>query len=170
MKLFNFTYLVILITLVFSKSIDTNDINNTILIKRDHDTCDPKGFSNINRQYAVSFYNQPDGSLGTLYDCEVKYDGSTIKCKVDVPLAPDDSVTFKVKRWTAYNCTRDLCSSGNAQRKSYIFDKNGKIRGNSKNLKVNVGDHFCYRYIYGKKKCDVNYEILSMKYTMFGGF
>jgi len=41
---------------------------------------------------------------------------------------------------------------------------------NSKSKKVNAGDYFCYRYIYKGKMCDVNYEIKSMKYTMFGGF
>jgi len=56
----------------------------------------------------------------------IKYDGTIIKCKVEVPLAPDDSVIFKVKRPTTYNCIRDLCSRGDDERENYIFDKNGK--------------------------------------------
>jgi len=162
-------FLSVFFTLILSKTIDINNINeftnkNITLIKRSHSTCDPDGFNEINRQYAVSFYNQPDGSLGTLYDCEIHYDNTLITCKVDKPLIPDDFVGFRVRRSTAYNCNKYVCGQPTATRRNYIFDKNGKIRGDSKDLKVNIGNHFCYRYIYGKEKCDVNFEIISLKY------
>jgi len=68
----------------------------------------------------------------------IKYDGTIIKCKVDVPLAPDDSVIFKVKRSTTYNCTRFYAVEEMIKEKIIFLIKMEKIRGNSKSKKVNV--------------------------------
>jgi len=99
MKLFILIYLTTLITMTLSKSIN-------ILTKRDHGTRDPDAFSSINRHYAVTAFDRSGAAVGTLYTCEIYRDGTKIKCSVDLPWSPDDTVTFNVKQSKAYDCTK----------------------------------------------------------------
>jgi len=163
MQYFNtLIFLFLCFQLIFTKSV------NDTLIKRSHSTCDPEAFGSINRQYTVTFFDQPHGSVGYLYGCEVHYDGSLIACRVDIPLGIDDFITYRVKRSTAYKCDKNVCGQPRTKKYNYIFDKKGNKKPNTQDGRITVGDHFCYRYEYinnnKKSLCDANFEILNVHY------
>jgi len=106
----------------------------------------------------IAYRNRSNHNGYKLYDCELKKDDMLLICRADIPYISDGYVGFKVRKSKWNNCTSDVCTHGN--RKTILFyrdhEQSNLIDDAQRYAK---SYHFCERFTYGNKVCDVNYYI-----------